>query len=338
MLLFSLLNFSCTQEESTTKVRKSSRGETCSFTNDCNSTLACVNQICVQDEYPVAVEAKSCILVECQNNDDCCSTQIIDNGECGYWTELCEEERSTCSRRLEACSSSKSDCLLNSGEDCLNALEGCLRGNSEDCNYISYECNYTCQDAFVVCESANNCSSSEACEYADLSCECSKECVDNLCLTKRLECDEANDCSGAQICVSGKCVECVGDDGCGDREICDEGVCIPGCTTDSECPIFSDCVDAHCEERGCVSNRECILFTGNGASICLNEQCIEPCQANSQCGHLKSCVNNQCTFLGCETDRDCRALAGNSQSSFPRGELMCVDNDEVPQNGFVIHD
>lgn len=338
LFLFSVLGSSCTQEKSSNNVRKSRRGETCSSTNDCNSTLACVNQICIQDEYPVSVEANSCILIECQTEDDCCSTQMVDDAECRYWTEECEGDRSICSRRAEECSSTKSNCLSDSGQSCLEATEGCLRDDADDCDYVFYECGYSCEETLAVCDTANNCSSTESCENANRSCECTKECVDNLCLSKRTECDEASDCSNSQICVSSKCVECVGDDGCGDRQVCDEGFCIAGCTKDSECPIFSDCIGDRCEDRGCLENRECILFTGNGSSICLDGQCVEPCQANSQCGYLKSCVNNKCTFLGCETDRDCRALAGNLQSSFPRGELMCVENENVPQNSYTIHD
>ena len=338
LLLVSLMGLSCTKDENPVQSRKSRRGETCSSTNDCNTTLACVNQVCIQDEYPVSVEAKSCILIECQTTDDCCSSQAINDGDCRFFTELCSDQRSECSRQLETCNTSKSDCLLNEGDNCLNAVEECLRNEAGGCEYLFSECTTLCQDTLQICEFSNNCSSSEACEYADASCECSKECIDNLCLTKRLQCDEASDCSGSQICVTGKCVECVGDDGCGDREICNDGICEAGCTRDSECPIFSECINSHCEERGCVSNRECILFTGNGASVCSGSQCIEPCQANSQCGHLKSCENNQCVFLGCETDRDCRALAGNLQTGFPRGDLVCIDDRDVPDNAYVIHD
>ena len=342
LLAVTLLSFSTVMfvgcDNSDDSQRKSRRGETCSFTNDCKNTLACVNGVCIQDDFPVAVEAKECVLIECRNEDDCCGDNFVPSSDCDYYAGLCENAQNACETRLASCTSVIESCRGNSGDLCGTALQECSDGSMTGCAYVESECSFTCREGITTCQDANACSSTSECDQAEDVCACNLQCSDNRCIEAREACGVPADCGENLVCDDGECVECADDDGCRNGLVCEEGSCIAACRVVSDCPLFSECNGGHCEHVGCTSNRECVLFTGSGAAVCLNAQCIEPCQANSQCGPLQACVNAECTFLGCENDSDCLALHRGryGEGSSLSGDLVCSDADEITDGTTVI--
>lgn len=227
---------------------KSGRAQSCGSSSECKSGLLCIDQICIQNDYPVSTEAKECKLIECETTKDCCGDR--DEDDCFY---ACEEQK--CSYKREQCQ-----------ED-------------DDCRFIN-----------------------------------------------------------GGLCESGRCVQCKTTADCADEEdICVEGRCIEGCKVDDECPVFNNCQAGQCVHVGCVSDRECILYSRNADAKCEESKdekdkgkksCSIPCEENAECGTLNVCEDGECKFLGCETDTDCRAYHRDTNSSGP-GDFtprsVCVD-------------
>ncbi len=90
---------------------------------------------------------------------------------------------------------------------------------------------------------------------------------------------------GANHCVDGVCVSCVGEGDCGPLQVCRNGACERDwslCNGDSDC-------------------RE--------GQICRGNSCIAGCADNAACGAGRRCVDNQCEEIDgwCNLDRDCGA-------------------------------
>jgi hypothetical protein len=191
------------------------------------------------------------------------------------------------------------------GESCA-ATNDCDKGLlciNQTCVQNDHPVSATAKDCVVVeCSSDADCCGGLA---ADV---CGQTCVDDTCVSSNSVCEADADCGGF-VCEDSRCVECRDGTTCGAGS-CVNNRCQDACTVDEECPLFSACEDDACEETGCQSDRECILFTSDARAKCTKQVCEVPCSSNAQCGELQLCKSGVCVFLGCETDADCRAATG----------------------------
>jgi hypothetical protein len=148
-------------------------------------------------------------------------------------------------------------------------------------------------------------------------CECSQDCVDELCVVAPQGCQSSGECTSAQtpVCMDGKCRQCDTDSACtGAGAKCVEGVCTAACSIDENCPLLHACQDGACVETGCKSDRECAFMLKNPLAVCRETECKQPCSADVDCGGdmmlgmFRVCEDGQCVFVGCENDSECRAL------------------------------
>jgi hypothetical protein len=150
-------------------------------------------------------------------------------------------------------------------------------------------------------------------------CQCSLDCVEELCVAAAPGCKSNAECTSAQTpyCLEGKCRQCDKDSACsGDRAKCSEGICMAACQRDEQCPALHSCEDGACVDTGCTSDRECAFIVKNSRAVCREHKCASPCSADEECmgtaerRGLEVCEAGTCVFVGCENDRECRALLG----------------------------
>lgn len=223
------------------------RGESCQTSGDCKEALACVNNVCVKNEYDVETTSKTCRRIECSQDDDCCELssqcQVLEQ-QCNEGNDLACEEFNT--RNCDRCE--------------LKCEEGaCVQDLScdddQDCGFDGNCSNGEC----VQCESDGDCPGETQCE--------DNRCVD-ICET-----DES--CPLFHDCEDGDCVEtgCQNDRECvlftndGNATCSDDGECLLPCTTDAECNQGSDgffqiCEEGKCKFVGCENDRECRIALG----------------------------------------------------------------------------
>lgn len=172
---------------------------------------------------------------------------------------------------------------------------------TDDCCELSE----TCQDLQEECEADGGDPGSFACQdFENFGCECTRECIQNICVETAVECEMDEDCFGDEVCDDGTCVA--------EEE----------CTVDANCPFFHTCMDNQCVETGCTNDRECIQITQDERATCIDGECQIACQNDLDCGGLNSgssfifvCENNQCVSAGCETDEECRIRSSASNIS-----------------------
>ena len=68
--------------------RYSGRGESCAASNECAEDLACVGGMCVAVTLGLERTTKSCELVECAADADCCS-DFTPNANCDAYRQNC---------------------------------------------------------------------------------------------------------------------------------------------------------------------------------------------------------------------------------------------------------
>lgn len=249
----SLVSFTsaCSEEQSSTPAApqqiKSKRGESCSYTNDCESNLACVNSICIQDEYPVSPTAKTCIAIECRETSDCCGE--FSDQTCPY---ECAQNR--CNIQgfdvpSETCENDR-DCVLafcvdEICRDCRTTVD-CYGGKVCSDNNCVDPCNDNSD-----CPNFYNCSENGECVYdgceRDSDCPIFSACEQNMCVHKGCQSDR----------------ECLLFTGL-PSTVCIDAQCVEPCETNRECPDLNICVDNKCTFIGCETDTECRAF-GFGA-------------------------------------------------------------------------
>jgi hypothetical protein len=148
-------------------------------------------------------------------------------------------------------------------------------------------------------------------------CECSQDCMDEMCVAAQPGCMSDAECTSMQtpFCVKNKCRQCDKDSACpGAGAKCADGVCMSPCTNDENCPLLFKCQDNACIETGCSSDRECAFVNKSARAVCRDKKCTSPCEVDSDCASEKNstgfdvCEDGQCKFVGCESDTECRAL------------------------------
>jgi hypothetical protein len=161
-------------------------------------------------------------------------------------------------------------------------------------------------------------------------CECSQDCMKELCVAAEAGCATDSECTSTQtpFCVSSKCRQCNKDSACpGASGKCTDGVCMSPCTNDANCPLLYSCKDSACVQTGCQSDRECAFITKNSHAECKNGKCQAPCESDADCANEKGatgfeiCENSECKFVGCESDVECRALLNIASA---RGNVHAV--------------
>ena len=332
------------------------RGETCLARNDCETGLACINSVCSKNDFDVSSTAKHCDRIDCSADADCCGDRPTEvPAKCANRDKICS------SPSLPGCSSTtcETDATCGTGE-CGNGF--CSNGSSTSCDADS-DCKNTCSSGFcsrtnTSCTTTSDCTQG-TCESRQCDCQnpdynpsdpicqdedcsvsvCNLKCEDEACVVD-FSCEEDSDCFSSGLgthCDAGKCVQCTKDEQCtGTGESCVAGVCKAACTQNEECPLFHACESGACVEKGCTTDRECILAAGSGQggsredarlSKCLPsaddasvKQCKIPCENDGACGsELEVCESGFCKFVGCDTDEECRSYLGlqNQTSSNP---------------------
>lgn len=216
----------------------SNRGESCRWRNDCKSGLACIGGVCTQNDFPIEMTAKSCDLIECSTDQDCCDPDDFPS-TCPEWDELCEggdefacDNYDTFCVCRERCREDRCVFHCTSDSDC--GIGSCVAGRC------------------VLCEVDDDCDTNEVCD-------------DGFC---EPACTTRNDCPYFHDCQAGRCVEtgCDTDRECvaytgNPRALCREGECKLPCENDAECNAFGydfmDCVEGECVYVGCDSDEEC---------------------------------------------------------------------------------
>ncbi len=121
------------------------------------------------------------------------------------------------------------------------------------------------------------------------------------------QCDVANgnaDCAAnapADVCDTGRCVQCAGDGDCDPGEICEAGVCgAQECDVangDGDCGANQDCVAGRCEQCDVAdANAGCNAGAGEEA-FCVDNACVE-CAVDGDCDPaIPNCVAGVCVDL-----------------------------------------
>lgn len=273
------------------------RGERCQARNDCESGLACLNNICSKNEFAIDVTPKQCDRVECETTKDCCGDKRLEApDECKGRDVICDQPN------IPGCVAttcvSEASC---GGAPCMGTCVGTgqlstLCETVADCPTITNTCTIigaatsgTCSATGVFCDETTPCVVPTATCSAK-SCRCqnpaykpndpictNEDCVD-ICL---LRCDEESqlcltdtsckvdaDClaTGQRLCADERCVECIQDEDCDEDagESCTNGACKKPCEANEECPLFNECQDGECKYVGCHSDRECVLAASGG--------------------------------------------------------------------------
>ncbi len=214
-------------------------------------------------------------------------------------------------QRGESCKAS-GDCAK--GLACVNLVCGVsqfeLKPTGNECVRIECRTTEDCCQLDSFCEQLQeDCANGDqlSCDQFDASCNCGVACIEEECVNI---CEEDFDCANG-TCVGGRCVGCETDDDCFGDDQCVDNECEEGCTEDIDCPFFHQCQNAICVEVGCMTDRECVAFTGKSRAFCEDTECKVPCKSDLECGDPESfnfmaCVKDLCVDVGCETDTECR--------------------------------
>lgn len=318
------------------------RGESCRARNDCESGLACISGTCSRNDFDITPEAKQCDRVDCQEDTDCCGDRPIDPPpECADRATLCTPSLPGCvptsctsdsecnggSCGTGSCSTSGSSCT--SDTDCMDTCVGSFCSVSGLSCITDGDCfsSGTCVGRSCSCQNPQYDPTNPVCSNPDCTDTCTLRCVEERCVADS-SCDQDSDCfaRGLTLCDGGRCVACVEDDDCDVEggETCVDNECVEPCTQNEECPLFHACEGGECVEKGCSSNRECVLAasqTGSGEDArlaqCLPSDedpdvkvCKVPCENDGACSQFEICDSGFCKFIGCESDEECRSFLG----------------------------
>jgi hypothetical protein len=326
------------------------RGESCQARNDCAGGLACVNNLCIKDDFAIAPLAKQCVRVECATTADCCGDKPTEA------PAKCAARATKCTPTLPGCTTgascgSPADCgggaCIGS---CSNSFANCTNSSqcTAACQYTGLgSTGYQCASDDSECTTTADCPAVGTCQFMQCSCAnpeydfsdpicsdtdcddlCTLTCQDELCVQDE-SCENDTECAfnyPNTMCHQGRCVECAMDSDCDtdDGEQCREGACQKPCEANEGCPLFHSCQEGACVETGCTSDRECVLAAGSigygqdaRLAVCAPsdsdpnvKQCKIPCESDTTCGQFSVCENNFCKFVGCDSNEECRGFLG----------------------------
>jgi len=226
---------------------KSERGETCLARNDCVDGLACINGQCMLNEYPISVQARECVRIDCAEDADCCVDFVPDTNCPTYQTD-CEDNfiQSSCDayNRYCICNRVCDDQMCVIPNICTTDTDCILLQGSGVCdNGVCVEClvDVDCPGDGICNVDTNRCISrctrNEECDIFE-QCNANGECEESGCNDNR-ECYFATG-SPLSECHDGECrVPCENDAECNPFDACQNGLCVfVGCTSDEQCRIL----------------------------------------------------------------------------------------------------
>lgn len=343
-------------------MKNGGHGENCEARNDCRRGFACVNWVCVKDDFPISIESgKDCVLIDCETTADCCGDRPTSTpAKCAERERFCTPLVDSCTQNMYctgeaqcgegtcvgsgACSNNGNVCMTN--EDCAGVCDitlGQCAGTSAPCGEDADCSGGVCAGFAGTCNCTNPeydpshaiCNDRDCDEVCDLVCNSARRCV------AETLCEDDSDCPGSQHCDSvGHCVQCLEDSHCSDDERCTLGRCEAPCTKNEHCGIFEACESGDCVYVGCQTDRECVLFGSTAAdrdgreARCISiagsdiKQCHIPCDSDRECGQTERCNQGVCTYIGCESDQECRAHFGAGHQPKDRAytsEAFCID-------------
>ena len=209
----------------------SQKGEVCESSGDCASGLACVPNanggagICEIGQFNIPANPKSCSIVQCSVDADCCLTP-------------------NCNTSRIACNNGSCTAKCSSDTDCGPGAPRC-NGNG----------------ACVECMGDSDCPSGDTCDgnnvcqppcQSDGDCPGFGRCNNGACVPG--QCQTDLECVAATRHVSAKC---------GNGML--NGGCVVPCQTDLECGTpddynFYSCFGGTCTFIGCQSDKDCELY------------------------------------------------------------------------------
>jgi hypothetical protein len=310
--------------------RRGGAGESCGSANDCRPGLACLALVCVPAADGGTTTSGLGPGASCGARRDCAVGLSCITNVCKTQPMSTEPSSSRFSGAGESCQA-KNDCAAD-----LSCLMGVCRvvnlslgRTAKSCYRVECATKEDCCASFVPNANCDvyqkNCETDPIfCNTYRSLCECSQDCMNELCVAAAPGCMSAGECTSQQTpyCVAGKCRQCDTDSACtGSGTQCVEGVCMAACTIDENCPLLHACKSGACVETGCTSDRECAFLTKNTLAVCHDAKCQVPCDVDSDCmgdkttKGFETCEQGQCVFVGCDSDAECRALLGLENQS-----------------------
>jgi hypothetical protein len=343
-------------------------GEICNLANECVPDEGggddCASMADCADGEFCNLDTNTCAAGECFDSMDCAdgetcdatNTCVADSGDCTPGScdsnQTCDTDTGQCVDDTAGCNPACADGQHCEGTTCV-----------EDCTAGSCGADQTCNTSTGVCEDDNSgcpvgspdpssCSADQV--FDDNLCAC-VECTDDSMCTGDDRCNSNGQCvpqcqtsctsqtaqqdcsSNEPYCISGCCVECIGNADCGSGQACLDGFCgqAPDCTQDpSICQSGYSCnnTTGQCEPdqpsgdcssgnvtcpTGTICNPttgQCEGAGGGGGSTC------GFCDANCACPSGLSC---QQTPLG-QACVGCTPLLGQECSSLGSGYSCSV--------------
>jgi hypothetical protein len=302
-------------------------GESCTARSDCGQGLLCVSQVCVSaDDGGAQDSAQGGVGAACVARRDCREGLACMQSTCRTAT-VGMQEGVRYSGRGETCQA-ENDCAPDLSCVAGNCTEVSvdLTRTDKACYRVECAAKEDCCEFFVPNENcaayAENCKTDPIfCNTFHSLCECSQDCIDELCVGAAPGCSDNAECTSLQtpFCVDGGCRQCGKDTNCpGQGSKCVAGVCMAACLVDEQCPALHACQDGECVDVGCQTDRECVFIMSDTRSKCRDKKCGSPCEADTDCSNepmmkaqrFQVCVQGECLFVGCEMDAECRALFG----------------------------
>ena len=319
LLLIALLSAACDDDPVL-----GAAGESCTRRADCAEGLACIAGVCTGGSgdagagvAPVG-EGGSC-----DARSDCLTGLVCMDNRCAR-APLGVDPNNRYGTRGESCQA-KNDCdpALACVSNMCREVTLSLGHTEKDCYRVECAETADCCADFVPNE---NCATYEEncavdpifCNTYRTLCECSQDCVDEVCVAAAQGCAEDAECTSMQtpFCLEGRCSQCGQDSDCaGAGTQCVAGVCMAACAIDENCPLLHACQDSVCVDVGCATDRECVFVTGDSQARCAEGECGVPCTDDADCAgegedRFQVCEEERCVFVGCDNDAECRALLG----------------------------
>lgn len=317
--------------------RRGGAGQTCASADDCREGLACVAAVCVSEADGGATASGAITSTDdaggglqsegaCRARRDCTEgLACLDNRCAAASVGMQGPSEVRYGGRGESCQA-KNDCapelmcVMNVCRD----VDVRLSRTPKACYRVECATKDDCCKNFVAnpnCETyRQNCETDPIfCNTYRSLCECTQDCMDELCVIAAPGCATDAECTSTQTpyCVEGKCRQCNDDSVCsGTGTQCVEGTCLAACTHDENCPALNRCEEGACVRSGCQTDRECAFLTKDALAVCREGKCLVPCQSDADCKtqdpaselSFSVCEAGECVFVGCESDAECRAL------------------------------